>query len=86
MPTNNRHAAPPGLRHADLPLLTGHPATAHWGYPDPSAVDGSEERRIGAFRQTLLQLRHPIDSLINLPPSSLVRLALDDEIRRLART
>ena len=34
------------------PLWLGHPATAHWGIPDPAHVEGDEERR-----EVLLQLR-----------------------------
>ena len=68
------------------PLWPGAPATAHWGYPDPSAVEGSEERRLAAFRQTLIQMRRRIELLINLPPSALGRMALQDEARRMART
>jgi len=67
------------------PLWPGQPATAHWGYPDPSAVEGSEERRIAAFRQTLIQMRRRIELLINLPPSALGRMALQDEARRLGK-
>ncbi len=68
------------------PLWPGLPAIAHWGYPDPSAVVGNEEQRLAAFRQTLLQMRRRIELLINLPPSALGRMSLQDEARRMART
>lgn len=35
------------------PIWPGHPARAHWGYADPSEVQGSEEERREAFRRTL---------------------------------
>jgi arsenate reductase (thioredoxin) len=35
------------------PHWPGHPATAHWSYPDPSAVEGGEPQRLDAFRETL---------------------------------
>jgi len=67
------------------PFWPGQPATAHWGYADPSAVEGSEEQHLGAFRQTMLQMRRRIDLLINLPPAALERMALQDAARRLGR-
>jgi protein-tyrosine-phosphatase len=67
------------------PLWPGLPATAHWGYADPSAVVGNEEQRLAAFRQTMLQMRRRIELLINLPPSALGRMALQEEARRLGK-
>lgn len=66
------------------PHWPGQPATAHWGYPDPSAV--GEELRAAAFRQTMFQMRRRIELLINLPPAALGRMALQNEARRLAGT
>ena len=67
------------------PYWPGLPATAHWGYPDPSAVEGSDEDRLTAFRQTLLQIRKRLELLINLPLPALERVALQDAVRRLAK-
>lgn len=66
------------------PVWPGHPATAHWGYPDPSAVQGSDEEKLHAFRQTLIALRHRLEQLVNLPPGKLDKLALQDCARELA--
>jgi protein-tyrosine-phosphatase len=46
------------------PIWPGHPATAHWGYPDPSEVQGSEEERKAAFRTTLAAIRSRIESFV----------------------
>ena len=35
------------------PYWPGQPATAHWGYEDPSAIDGDDVQKREAFRQTL---------------------------------
>ena len=67
------------------PIWPGHPATAHWGYADPSEVQGTEAQRLDAFRQTLVAIRRRIDLLVNLPPSSLDRLVLERTARNLAR-
>src|SRR5580692_438959 len=32
------------------PIWPGNPVTAHWGLPDPAAVEGSEAVRMDAFR------------------------------------
>ncbi len=50
------------------PFWPGQPATAHWGYPDPSAVGGDEAQQREAFRLTLLALHRRLELLVNLPP------------------
>jgi protein-tyrosine-phosphatase len=67
------------------PIWPGHPATAHWGYADPSEVQGTAAQRLEAFRQTLMAMRRRIDLLVNLPPASLDRLVLERTARNLAR-
>ena len=66
------------------PLLPGHPATAHWGYADPSATEGTSEHKLEAFRQTLHALHNRIELLVNLSESGLDRLTLQDHVRKLA--
>ncbi|AEF89451.1 protein tyrosine phosphatase [Delftia sp. Cs1-4] len=67
------------------PYWPGRPATAHWGYADPSQAEGSDEGRQAAFRQTLLAMRQRLERLVNLPPSSLASHALQQSARDLAR-
>lgn len=67
------------------PVWPGHPATAHWGYADPSALAGTEEQRLDAFRQTLMAIRRRLDLLVNLPRARLERLVLERTARELAR-
>ena len=67
------------------PYWPGQPATAHWGYPDPSAGDGTEVQKHEAFRQTLHALRRRLELLINLPSDKLARAMLQDTARELAR-
>ena len=68
------------------PFWPGHPATAHWGYADPSEVEGDETKKLEAFRQTLLAIRRRIDLLINLPPEKLERAMVQQAARDLARS
>ena len=68
------------------PVWPGHPATAHWGYPDPSNATGTDAQRVEAFRQTMLAIRRRLDLLINLPPERLQKLLLEQSARQLAGT
>jgi arsenate reductase (thioredoxin) len=66
------------------PYWPGQPATAHWGYPDPSEAEGSEQQRLEAFRKTLHAIRRRLELLVNLPSDSLHRLTLEQAARKLA--
>ena len=67
------------------PYWPGQPATAHWGYADPSEVDGDDDKRREAFKQTLHMIRKRLDIFVNLPASSLDRLAIEKTARDLAK-
>jgi protein-tyrosine-phosphatase len=66
------------------PIWPGNPATAHWGFPDPSAVQGSDEQKRAAFRDVLQGLSRRIDALAALPIEKLDSLSLKSELRKLA--
>jgi protein-tyrosine-phosphatase len=68
------------------PYWPGQPATAHWGYADPSALEGDEAQRMEAFRQTLHLMHRRLEIFVNLPMSSLNKLALEKTARELAAT
>jgi len=65
------------------PYWPGQPATAHWGYADPSAGEGSEAQKREAFRQTLLALHRRLALLVSLPPEKLERTMLQGAARDL---
>ena len=65
------------------PFWPGHPATAHWGFPDPASVDGSDDEKRRAFNQVFQAIRRRIDLLVSLPSEKLEHLALADELRRI---
>jgi protein-tyrosine-phosphatase len=67
------------------PIWPGHPATAHWGYADPSGTQGSQEQKLHAFRQTLIAIRHSLEKLVDLPPEKVDALSLQHSARELAR-
>ncbi len=68
------------------PYWPGQPATAHWGYADPSAIDGPDEQKLEAFRQTLHAIRRRLDLLVNLPQGSVDKLMLQTRARDLAKS
>jgi arsenate reductase len=66
------------------PIWPGQPITAHWGVPDPAAVQGSEEERRAAFRDAFVTLRRRVELLIALPIDKLDRMARERELRAIA--
>lgn len=67
------------------PVWPGHPATAHWGYADPSDVQGTEAQRLEAFRQTLHAIRRRLDLMVALPADKLASDGLQASARQLAQ-
>lgn len=68
------------------PYWPGQPATAHWGYADPSAGDGSDEEKAEAFRQTLHAIRRRLELLVALPADKLDAMALQKAAKELAQS
>jgi protein-tyrosine-phosphatase len=46
------------------PVFPGDPIKIHWSFPDPSAVQGSENEKYSAFRETAIQLNTRIGYLL----------------------
>ena len=67
------------------PIWPGHPATAHWGYADPSEVEGSAEEKRAAFYKTMLAIRHRVELFINLPAAAIDKLTIQQSARDLAK-
>jgi arsenate reductase (thioredoxin) len=68
------------------PVWPGQPMTAHWGLPDPSAVEGSESERRFAFADTHRMLYQRIGIFVNLPLASLDKLSLQRRLEDIGRT
>lgn len=65
------------------PIWPGQPVSAHWGVPDPAAVDGNEAEKRLAFAETYRFMSNRVSILVNLPLASLDKLSLQarlDEI------
>jgi len=90
--------AEPGAPHLDFvftvcdnaanetcPIWPGQPMTAHWGVPDPAAVQGTDEQVQQAFREAFFLLERRISLFLSLPLATLSRMALKKEIDNIGR-
>jgi arsenate reductase (thioredoxin) len=90
--------ARPGAPHLDFvftvcdqaaaeacPVWPGQPMTAHWGVPDPAAVQGTPDEQRRAFRDTFLILRRRIELFASLPFDKLEGLALQERLHQIGR-
>lgn len=68
------------------PLWPGQPMTAHWGVPDPAAVQGTEETKRRAFSEAYTVLHRRISLFVNLPLDKLGGLALKERLSEIGRT
>jgi arsenate reductase len=62
------------------PIWPGQQMTAHWGVPDPAAVEGSPDQIERAFRDSFMILDRRISLLLCLPLSSLDKLTIQKQI------
>jgi arsenate reductase len=67
------------------PFWPGRPITAHWGFPDPAAVEGSDEEKRASFDRTTRQIRNRVRLFLNLPLETLDRLAIEWKVRGIGR-
>ena len=67
------------------PVWPGQPMTAHWGVPDPAAVNGTPQEIEKAFRDAFMILDRRIGLFLCLPLSSLDKLAIQKNIDDIGR-
>jgi arsenate reductase (thioredoxin) len=67
------------------PYWPGNPASAHWGYPDPSEGDDADAKKWEVFRQTLIAMRRRIELLVSLPAEKLDKLSLQQSAKDLEK-
>jgi arsenate reductase len=68
------------------PLWPGQPMTAHWGIPDPAAVEGTPAQIVRAFRDAFVTFDRRIGLFLALPFAALQQLALQREIEDIGRS
>ena len=67
--------------HEVCPIWPGQPMTAHWGLPDPAAVEGSEALVAAAFEDTYRMLRNRISLFCALPLSEIDGMSLQKRLK-----
>ncbi|MBW4047409.1 MAG: arsenate reductase ArsC [Proteobacteria bacterium] len=90
--------AAPGAPHMDFvftvcdkaagemcPIWPGHPMTAHWGFEDPAAVQGTDADKRLAFAQVFRQIRNRVQSFVALPLDKLDAAAIKREIAKIGQ-
>src|ERR1700733_6935622 len=68
------------------PLWPGQPMTAHWGIPDPAAVQGTPEEIEHAFSPAFLTLDRRITLFLSLPLATLQQIAIQKEIESIGHS
>ena len=67
------------------PIWPCQPLSAHWGIADPAAVEGSDDQKRAAFKETAAILRRRIELLVNLPLSTLDQLSIQSKLKEIGK-
>ena len=68
------------------PYWPGQPMTAHWGVPDPAAVEGSEIDKRTAFSQTFRELENRVKAFTSLRLEALDRIKLKAKLDEIGQS
>jgi protein-tyrosine-phosphatase len=60
------------------PYWHGNPSTAHWGFPDPSQVQGTDLEKRRAFNEVMNGLKRRLDILASMPLDKLDSMSLKE--------
>jgi arsenate reductase len=65
------------------PYWPGRPATAHWGFEDPAAVEGSDDEKRAAFALIFKQILKKIDAFSDLNISAMDQATIQQSIKKM---
>ena len=68
------------------PMWPGQPMTAHWGVPDPAAIEGTDEEKARVFMSTAVTLKRRIELMLSLPIRSLDSMALQRKMTDIGKS
>jgi arsenate reductase len=68
------------------PIWPGQPMTAHWGVPDPAAVEGTESEKWLAFRTALGSLESRVKAFVSLPIASIDHMRLKQRLDEIGQS
>lgn len=63
------------------PVWPGQPMTAHWGMPDPAAVEGPETVQDKAFVDAAATMKRRLELFLSLPMDRLERMAIQRQVK-----
>lgn len=69
----------------ECPYWPGHPATAHWGYEDPAALEGSDEAKRALFAKVFAQIIKRVDEFVKLPLHALDEKTIQQKIKAIGK-
>lgn len=67
------------------PAWHGQPITAHWGFADPSKLEGDRAQQLKAFAHAELEVASRIRLFMSLPIEKLDRMSLQTRLRELGQ-
>ena len=67
------------------PIWPGQPMNAHWGVPDPAAVEGSDAEIAAAFAETYRLMNNRVTAFVSLPLRSIDRLSLTHRLENIGK-
>ena len=67
------------------PVWPGEPVTAHWGFDDPAAVEGTDAQKRRAFQRTFLFIMNRVRIFSELPLADFDKLAIKREMERIGQ-
>lgn len=68
------------------PVWPGQPVSAHWGFEDPAAVEGSDDDKRRAFDRIFRQIMNRVRLFVNLPLETLSQQAIKHELSSIGKT
>lgn len=68
------------------PIWPGQPTSAHWGFEDPAAAQGSDEEKRRVFEKVFRQISTRIHMFISLPLAALDKAAIHRELKEIGAT
>lgn len=68
------------------PLWPGHPVSAHWGFEDPAAVQGTDAEKRAAFQKVFRQIMGRVNQFVNLPLPMLEKHAIQAQMDAIGKT
>src|SRR5262245_13635384 len=67
------------------PVWPGQPMSAHWGFQDPAALEGSDEEKRRLFRTVYQQIANRLRVFLSLPMANLDRLSLHQQVKDIGK-